>query len=108
MLVTDDPGLIRNGHLDDRILVQDDTLATQAGFQPRIDSSVNEILFLVGDLLEKFLSGLDIDMAGTAGTDTTTIMVQMNIVILCNLQNRIALFSVLYFNRSNGRVFKFK
>ncbi|MDV7398214.1 hypothetical protein RZS08_42820, partial [Arthrospira platensis SPKY1] len=43
----------------------------------------------VGDLFKVFFSGLHINMAGTAGTDTSTVVVEVNIVIFSNLQNGI-------------------
>lgn len=87
MFVSDDAPLVRDFNLNDRIIIEDDTLTGQAGLQFGVDGPVNEVLFLVRNLLKKFIPAFDIDVASTAGTYTTTIVVEVDVMFLRQLQN---------------------
>ncbi len=87
MLVPDNAGLVGNFHLDHRIVFQDNALATQTRFQAGIDGTVNEILFLVGNFFQLIVSLVNVNVAGTTGTNASTVVIQVNVVVFGNFQN---------------------
>jgi hypothetical protein len=108
VFVSDDAGLIRDGHLNICFLIQDDALTTQAGFQPGIDGPVNEILLLVGNLLQILFARFDIHMAGTAGTNTTTVVIQMYTMVFGDLEKGIPGLDLIDGDFRDVRVLKSK
>ena len=56
MFVSDDIFLIWNFDFDNRIVVQNNALATQSRFDAWIDCTVNEIFFFVTDFLQIFVA----------------------------------------------------
>lgn len=64
MLVSDDLALVRYGHDNAGILIEDDALTSQTAFETRADRAINEIFFFVGNFFQVFIAGFDVDMAG--------------------------------------------
>ena len=95
MLVPDDPRLIGDLHLDHGIVVEDDALAAKARFQSGVDGAVDEVFLFVGDLFQKVVAGLDIDVAGTAGANATAIVIEVHAIVLGHFQYTISFFNVL-------------
>lgn len=87
MFVSDDSALVRDGHDDFSVLVENDTLASEAAFEFGIDGSVNEIFFLVRDFFQKIVALLDINMASGAGAHAAAVVVEMHVGDLGDFQN---------------------
>ena len=69
--------------------MRDNTLTTKATLQAGVDRPVNEVLLLVGDFLQVFLSFFDVHMAGGAGAHPAAVVVQVHVVFFGNFQNRL-------------------
>ncbi len=88
MLVTNDAALVGNGHHEVGVVIQDDTLTSQAAFQSRIDGAVNEVLLFFGDFFEKFSSFFHINVASRAGAHPAAIVVKVDVELFGYLQDR--------------------
>lgn len=88
MLVADNSALIGDGDGDFSLVVEYDALATQAAFESRIDGAIDKIFFLVGDVLQEFIAAFHIQMTGGAGAYTAAIVVEVNIELLGQFENR--------------------
>lgn len=108
MLVSDDAALIWYFHFDDRIIFQNDALATQAGFQFWIDGPVHEIFFLVRNFLQKIIAFENINMAGAARTNAATIVVQVNAMFFGYFQDGHVNWHVGDRNGRNAFIFESK
>jgi hypothetical protein len=89
MFVTDDIFLIGYGHGDDGIFVQDDALAAEAAFEARIDGAVNEILFFIGNFLQKLLSLFNIYVASGAGANAAAVVVEVHVEVFRDFEDRL-------------------
>lgn len=108
MLMPDNLTLIGNSYSDFGLVVQDDALASQAAFQPGIDSAVDEIFFLIGNLFQEFFTAFNVHMAGGAGAYAAAIVIQMNVVLLRNFEYRHILVVAMHRYRWDGFIFKLK
>lgn len=88
MLVADNSALIRDGDGDFSLVVEYDALTTQAAFESRIDRAIDKILFLVGDFLQEFIAAFHIQMTGGAGAYTAAVVVEVNVELLGQFENR--------------------
>ena len=82
MFVPNNPTLIGNCDFNGGIILQNNALTAESRLQTWIDGAINEILFLVRDLLEVILTSININMTSAACTYTSAIMVEMDIVVL--------------------------
>ena len=79
MFVSDYTALIRDSDCYFGLVVENDALTTQTAFEPRIDGTIDKILFLVGDFLEKFITAFHVKMTGRAGANAAAVVVEVNI-----------------------------
>ena len=106
MFVSDDLLLIRNFYLDDRILIKDDRLTTKAAFNPWINGPVNEVFFFIADFLQRIFSLVHINVAGAAGANFTTVVIQVNFILFGYFENANVRRDVLH--RLGGDAFVFE
>lgn len=102
MLVSDDSALVGDFDFDDSVFVQDDALAGEPGFEPWIDGPVNEVLFFFRNFFQKIIAFVDINVAGAACTDAAAVVVEMDVVLLCDFQNGQIRWYVVDGDWSNG------
>lgn len=86
VLMPDNSRLIRDFDFHDGIVIEDDTLAGQAGAEPGVDRPIYKIFFLIGYFFQIVFPLMYIYMAGTTGTDPPTVVVEVDIVGLGNLE----------------------
>ena len=67
--------------------IQDNALAAQAAFEAWVERPVNEILFLVGYFLDVFFPLLYVHVAGGAGADAATVVVEVNVVFFGDFED---------------------
>lgn len=106
MFVTDNSCLIWYLYFDLCTIIKDDALASQSGFQARVDCSIDKVLLLIRDLLEILFSFKNVYMAGAAGANPAAIMIQMDVVVFRDLQDRIPLLCIFNHLGRNIRIFK--
>ena len=85
--MSNNPSLIgnRDGHFGR--FIKDNTLTGQATFEARIERAINEILFFVGNFLNKILAALHIHVAGGASANAAAVVIEVNIVFFRDFQN---------------------
>ncbi len=88
MFVPDDARLVWNSYHDIRILVEDNALAGQSALDARIDGAVDKVLLLVGDFLQMGLAFFHINMTGGASAYTATVVVEVDIGLLGDFEDR--------------------
>ncbi len=88
MLVSDDSALVGNGYDNFRILLENDTLTAQPAFKPWIDGAIDKIFFFVRNFFQKLIAFFHIQMAGGAGANAATIVIEVHIVFLGQFQDR--------------------
>jgi hypothetical protein len=79
----DNTGLIGDNYYDFGVFVEDNTLASKPTFQARISSAVDKVFFFVGYFLQVIASFFHVNVAGRAGANAATIVVEMHISIFC-------------------------
>ncbi len=88
VFMADNSTLIRDGDGDISGLVQYDALTCKAAFESRIERAVDKILLFIRNPFQKIIPLIDINVTSGTRANPTTIMVEVNIVILCNFKDR--------------------
>ncbi len=108
MFMSNDPFLIWYADFNLSIIIQNNTLTSQPGFNRGINRPVDEVLFFFRYLFEIFITLCNIYMACTTCANTTAVMIQMDIIVFGDLQYRIASFNSLDDLRRNLFILKFE
>jgi hypothetical protein len=87
--------LVRKGYFYGTAAIEQEALAAKAGVEARVHGAVNEILFLVAQLLEEVLALVYINVAGAAGANAAAVVVQVDIVHQGHFQDAVAGLYVL-------------
>ena len=72
MFVSDDSFLVGDGDRNIGVVVEDNTLTSEAAFEPRVESAVNKVLLFVGYFLQVIASFFHVNVAGRAGANAAT------------------------------------
>lgn len=108
MFVPDDIALIGYGYGNFGDIVQDDALAPEPTFEPWVNRAIDKILLFIRYLFQERFAFFDIHMACGAGTNTAAVMIEMYIVIFCNVQNGLILKNAAHRLGWNRFIFKKK
>ena len=106
VFMSNDAGLVGYLHFDDCFVFKNNALAPKAGFEPRVDGPVHKIHFLVRNLFQEFLAFFNINMAGTTCADPAAVVVEMDVVFFCHLQDGRVCRYVFYSHRGDGFIFE--
>ena len=106
MFVSDDLLLIGDFDLDHGVFVEDDGLTAKTAFNAGVDGPVDEVFFFIADLFKCVFALVDVDVAGAAGTNLATVVVEVNIVLLGHFQDANIRRDVLDRFRSDAFVLK--
>ena len=90
ILFAQELGLIGQGDHNVAGAFLQQALTAQAGVQTGIHGTVDEIFFFLTEFLQVLLALLNIEMAGTAGADTTAVVMQINVVVEGNFEQTLS------------------
>ena len=79
--------LIGNGDRYFGGFIQNNALATQAAFEPRIEGPVNKIFLFIRYSFNKIFPAFHIHVAGGAGANPAAVVVEVNIVFFRDFQD---------------------